>query len=66
MRTTEHKYQLLLGAVTEYIDEGEVTEFLSDLEKVLDEKEDNFIKKALTYKDLRKKLFPSYDYPKPH
>jgi 23S rRNA maturation mini-RNase III len=53
----EHKFNLLLGAVTEYIDDGEVTEFLSDLKRVLDEEEDSFIKKALNYKELRKKLF---------
>jgi hypothetical protein len=54
---TDHKYRLLLGAVTEYIDDGEINEFLSDLKKVLDEEEDAFIKKALNYKELRKKLF---------
>jgi 23S rRNA maturation mini-RNase III len=54
---SEHKFNLLLGAVTEYIDDGEVSEFLTDLKRVLDEEEDSFIKKALNYKDLRKKLF---------
>jgi 23S rRNA maturation mini-RNase III len=54
---SEHKFNLLLGAVTEYIDDGEVSEFLSDLKRVLDEEEDAFIKKALNYKELRKKLF---------
>jgi hypothetical protein len=57
MTNAEQRYDRLMGVVTEYIDEGEVTEFLSDLKSVIDTEEDYFLKQALHYKDLRKKLF---------
>ncbi len=57
MSTEEFKLRNLRGAVCEYIDEDLTTEFLDDLRKILEEEEDGFIKKALVYKDLRRKLF---------
>jgi len=57
MINAEQRYHRLMGVVTEYIDEGEVTEFLSDLKSVIDKEEDYFLKQSLHYKDLRKKLF---------
>jgi hypothetical protein len=57
MINAQQRYDRLMGVVTEYIDEGEVTEFLSDLKSVIDKEEDYFISRALHYKDLRKKLF---------
>lgn len=57
MSTEEFKIRNLRGAICEYLDEGMVNHLLDDLKKILDEEEDNFIKKALIYKDLRMKLF---------
>ena len=57
MSTEEFKIRNLRGAVCEYLDEESVKEFLDDLRKIIDEEEDSFLKKALVYRDLRKKLF---------
>lgn len=57
MSTEEFKIRNLRGAVCEYLDEENIELFLDDLRKILDEEEDAFMKKALVYKDLRKKLF---------
>ena len=57
MIDAQQRYERLMGVVTEYLDEGEVTEFLSDLKSVIDKEEDYFLKQALHYKELRKKLF---------
>ena len=48
MSTDEFKIRNLRGAICEYLDEGR---------EILDEEEDSFLKKALVYKDVRKKLF---------
>ena len=57
MSTDEFKLRNLRGAICEYLDDGNVTELIDDIRKVLDEEEDNFLKKALIYKDVRAKLF---------
>lgn len=57
MSTDEFKIRNLRGAICEYLDEGSIDDLLSDLRKILDEEEDSFLKKALVYKDVRKKLF---------
>ena len=57
MSTDEFKIRNLRGAICEYLDEGDIDDLLSDLRKILDEEEDSFLKKALVYKDVRKKLF---------
>lgn len=57
MSTDEFKIRNLRGAICEYLDEERVDDLLSDLRKILDEEEDSFLKKALVYKDVRKKLF---------
>lgn len=57
MSTDEFKIRNLRGAICEYLDEGGIDDLLSDLRKILDEEEDSFLKKALVYKDVRKKLF---------
>jgi hypothetical protein len=57
MINAQQRYDRLMGVVTEYIDEGEVSEFLSDLKSVIDKEEDYFISRSLHYKDLRNKLF---------
>jgi hypothetical protein len=57
MSTEEFKIRNLRGAICEYLDEENIDDLLSDLRKILDEEEDSFLKKALVYKDVRKKLF---------
>ena len=57
MSTEEFKVRNLRGAICEYLDEGNINDLLNDLRKILDEEEDSFLKKALVYKDVRKKLF---------
>ena len=57
MSTEEFKIRKLRGAICEYLDEENIDDLLSDLRKILDEEEDGFLKKALVYKDVRKKLF---------
>jgi hypothetical protein len=57
MSTEEFKIRNLRGAVCEYLDEENIEQLLDDLRKILDEEEDVFLKKALVYKELRKKLF---------
>lgn len=57
MSTEEFKIRNLRGAICEYLDEENIDDLLSDLRKILDEEEDGFLKKALVYKDVRKKLF---------
>lgn len=57
MSTEEFKIRNLRGAVCEYLDEKLVNELIDDLKKILDEEEDDLIKRALVYKDLRMKLF---------
>ena len=57
MSTEEFKLRNLRGAICEYLDEENIDDLLSDLRKILDEEEDSFLKKALVYKDVRKKLF---------
>lgn len=55
--TEEFKIRNLRGAICEYLDDGHVQELINDLKRILDEEEDSFLKKALIYKDIRKKLF---------
>lgn len=57
MTDDDFKIRNLRGAVCEYLDEGNVDELLKDLKKVLEEEEDSFWKKALIYKEVRKRLF---------
>lgn len=57
MSTEEFKIRNLRGAVCEYLDEENADQFLQDLRQIFDEEEDAFLKKALVYKDIRKKLF---------
>ena len=53
----EHRLRLLRGAVTEYLDENLVADFLNDLALVLKEEEKEFINKAKVYGKLYKKLY---------
>lgn len=53
----ELKLRNLRGAICEYIDEGNIDELLSDLKKVLEEEEQDFLNKAKLYKSVRKQLF---------
>jgi tRNA splicing endonuclease len=57
MSTDEFKIRNLRGAICEYLDEGNIHDLFHDLRQILDEEEDSFLKKALVYKDVRKKLF---------
>ena len=57
MSTEDFKIRNLRGAICEYLDEGNIDDLLIDLRQILDDEEDNFLKKALVYKDVRKKLF---------
>jgi hypothetical protein len=55
---THHK-RLLRGAVTEYLDEGEIVTFLKDLKEVLVEEEDRFLQQSIWFRTAHDKLFGS-------
>lgn len=57
--SNEHRLRLLRGAVTEYLDEGLMTDFLNDLALLLKEEEKGFMDKAKVYSKLYKKLYNS-------
>lgn len=55
---THHK-RLLRGAVTEYLDEGEIVTFMKDLKDILVEEEDRFLQQSLWFRAANDKLFGS-------
>jgi hypothetical protein len=52
-----HHKRLLRGAVAEYLDEGNIVTFLTDLKAVLVEEEDRFMQQALWFRAAHDKLF---------
>lgn len=58
MSSAEFKLTNLRGAVCEYLDEeAGVEDFYRDLRQILEDEEDDFMKKSLIYKNVRKSLF---------
>lgn len=53
----EHKRRVLRGAICEYLDDGLVDDLLTDLESILREEEEDFLRKSLTYTKVRTKFF---------
>jgi hypothetical protein len=49
MASEEHRKRLLTGAVTEYLDEELVAEFLSDLLQILIDESEVYVKKAAAF-----------------
>lgn len=57
MASEEHKRRILRGVICEYLDDGLVDELLTDLEDILREEEEDFLKKSLTYTKVLTKFF---------
>jgi hypothetical protein len=53
---THHK-RLLRGAVTEYLDEGEIVVFMKDLKDILTEEEDRFLQQSVWFRAAHDQLF---------
>jgi hypothetical protein len=49
MANEEHRKRMLTGAVTEYLDEGLVEEFLSDLLEILLGESEMYVRKAVAF-----------------